>query len=176
MPNLPEVDELERVMDRYGIKASELAKKTGIGKSAISRIVNHKYNPSYETMRLLYSALDQLITSNSRRVSDLMARKVVIADINELLPHVIGKMKKNGFSQIPVLSGGKFAGMVTERSLMVRSDNAQKAADVLGSGYAVMEPDDPLEKARQALLNCQAVVVISNGSLVGILTKTDLIE
>src|SRR5437870_1463333 len=162
-------------MRRYGIKASELGKKARVGKSVISKIVHRKYNPSYETMQLLYNALDQLITSNSRRVSDLMARKVVTADINAPIPQVMEKMKENGFSQIPVVSGGKFAGMVTERSLMLRSENARKASDVLGSGYAVIEPDDPLEKARQALLNCQAVVVLSNGSLVGILTKTDVI-
>ena len=84
-------------------------------------------------------------------------------------------MKKGGFSQIPVISRGKFMGMVTERSILLRREGAVRAGDVLGADYTVAGPDVPLARAKQALATVQAVVLVEDGRLVGLLTKADVI-
>ena len=173
--SLPAIDELAQTLRRYGIRASDLGRKAGVDKTIVSKILNHKYNPSYEMMVRLFGVLDQLIKEDSKRVSDVMVREVVTSDMEDSLPSVISKMRKGGFSQIPVLAKGRFVGMVTERSLMLRGEGASRVGDVLGSDFAVVEPDTPLENARQTLLTCQALVVVQKGTVVGILTKTDFI-
>lgn len=169
------MDELVRALGRYGIRASDLARKADIDKSVVSKILNHRYNPSYKTMVKLFETLDKMVEERAEPVSEVMVRNVVTADIDESIANVIAKMKKGGFSQIPVISRGKFMGMVTERSILLRREGAVRAGDVLGADYTVAGPDVPLARAKQALATVQAVVLVEDGRLVGLLTKADVI-
>ena len=117
-----------------------------------------------------------MIEKGVKPVSDAMVRSIVLSDIDESISGVIAKMRKGGFSQIPVTSRGKFVGMVTERSLLLRREGAARAGDVLGTDYMVVGAETPLDRVRQALTTVQAVVVVQDGRLVGLLTKADVIK
>ena len=176
MFNLPKVDDLKRALAQYGIRAGDLAREAKVDKSIVSKILNRKYNPSYEMMARLFGALNKMIEKGAEPVSDAMIRSIVTSDADESISSVIAKMRKGGFSQIPVISGGKFVGMVTERSLLLRKEGAARAGDVLGGDYMVVGPETPLDRVRQALATAQAVAVVRDGRLVGLLTKADVIK
>jgi len=47
--------------------------------------------------------------------------------------------------------------------------------DAIDYNYAIVEPDTDKEKARQLAKGAQAIIVVKNDKILGILTKTDFI-
>lgn len=55
------MNKLKKEMQSVGITASELAKKSGVDKSTISRILNNKgYNPTIRTWYKLMNSINEL--------------------------------------------------------------------------------------------------------------------
>lgn len=176
--SLPGPDELRKKIDEYHVKASDLAREAGLSKSVVSKMLHRSdYNPPYAKVKKLWQALDKLRGENPESVGDMLERKkgkgrLVTATEDESIEDVVEDMG-DVFSQVPVVRGGKLVGMVTEKSIFGKQGNALQARDVLSGDYAALDPDEPVDKARDLLRHCQAVIVVRNGEPIGILTKPD---
>lgn len=173
--HLADVEELKAKLEKYGIKSADLARGARISKSVVSKILNGKYNPSYSTVEALFGALDTILNEKPTKARDLMKEPVTVPDYAPLRD-IVRILDLKGYSQVPVTRNGKFLGVVTERSILTRSRTAMVARDVLGEDYSVLSPDEPVDKARRLLRDCQAVVLVEAGECVGIVTKTDVIR
>lgn len=182
--SLPGLDELRRRTDEYHVKSSDLAREAGLSKSVVSKILNMKYDPSYSKVQKLWTALEKLRgespdTAEGRIPKDQELRT---AKEDEEIESMLRKMGEK-FDQLPVIRGGRLVGMVTRRSIRKATEKAWKsgrkresalrAKDAISSDYVALDPYEPVEKARQLLDHCQAVIVVRDGKPVGILTEAD---
>jgi cystathionine beta-synthase len=95
---------------------------------------------------------------------------------------VVGIMKENSISQLPVLDQGKLLGLVTEFALLdhmvqggARPDEPI-AALVTNEQMEVVSPDSNLEALAEVFSRGNIAVVLDEESVSGIVTKIDLIS
>lgn len=122
---------------------------------------------------------------NTDRVLDIMAtvgahkRGVISARPSETLSEVIGKMKKHGISQLPVLDGDKVVGIVAETDVLnhlLTGDGDGKVVDVVEANFAIVDPTTSVSVVGQFFKQNKVVVVYDGPKLTGILTKIDFID
>lgn len=101
---------------------------------------------------------------------------------NEALGEVIVRLKREGISQMPVISGsGEPIGMVHELDLLnalvegtqTRMDSVQPLVEPL---QGVIDPEASIEQLRAIFAQDNVAVVVSSGKVIGIITKIDLID
>lgn len=120
------------------------------------------------------------------QVSDVMSKDVAVADIRSTVRDVAGIMRIEDCGFVPVVDGGRLAGVVTDRDLVVRYladaslDGAIEdtpVAEVMTSGDLVtIGPDEKLETVAHmmALRQVRRLVVTQDGAITGVITLGDL--
>jgi cystathionine beta-synthase len=108
-------------------------------------------------------------------------RKIVTTTSTAKVKDVIATLKDLGISQLPVVDKGKLKGIITEVDLlrhMVSGPKTQSSsiAPLLESDYATVTPDTKIELLQGVLADARAAIVTEGESVVGIVTKIDLIE
>ena len=119
------------------------------------------------------------------RVRDVLAAKprhlVVAAAPTDRVREIIERLKIHEISQMPVLSAGKLIGMITEATLLTYlaapGHTVEDAiAPMINRQTVTIAPVQPVAVLMKLFGSGQAVVVVENDRVLGILTKLDLIE
>jgi len=127
------------------------------------------------------------------RVRDIMAEKVVTISADDSLSTVEDIMTLGGLRHIPVVRGGQLVGVVSQRDLLRASLSnlssfgqderraflqAVEIRRVMSSPPIVIDADAPAEQAALVMAERKigCLPVMRKGSLVGILTETDLLR
>jgi cystathionine beta-synthase len=126
------------------------------------------------------------------RVEEVLAAKgaelpqVVTVGAHEKVRQAIDRLQEHGISQAPVVrdEGGdvtSFVGSIRERGLLdriFRDPDALQAdvAQVMAPPLPMVEVDDPVEVAFETFQHAPAVLVAKGGQVLGVLTRTDLLE
>ena len=181
MIKIPELESLTAEIrierERNGIKAYELAKRSGISKSAMSKLENNNLEPSYKLVYKVVKALNELAEFKGSRntVKEKMMKNPISVSPDESITNARKIMKKRDISQIPVIDkNGNILGIITEKSIL-DNQNGIKCSDSMEFNYAILEPDSDLEKAREIIRNTQVILVVEDRRLVGLLTKADFL-
>jgi len=108
-------------------------------------------------------------------------KKIVTTTSTAKVKDVITTLKQLGISQLPVVDKGKLKGIITEVDLLRHMVSGPKTASstiasLLESDYATVTPDTKIELLQGVLADARAAIVISGETVVGIVTKIDLIE
>jgi cystathionine beta-synthase len=117
-------------------------------------------------------------------VRDLLAGKsanVISAKPSDSVRDVIATLKSLGISQLPVLEGGRLRGIVAEvdllRHLVTGEGTLDSAiAPLVESDYATVTPDTKIELLQGVLGDAKLAIVADGDTVVGIVTKIDLID
>ncbi len=122
----------------------------------------------------------------SGSVSELLAtrsRGLVTASCNDTVGGVIGRMKGDGISQMPVVDDdGKLTGLISEVDLlnyMISGSGAMDhpICDIISRNVATVRADTPLDTLSEiAGKGAVAVVVDDDERPTGIITKIDMID
>ncbi len=117
-------------------------------------------------------------------VADLLAAKggeVITAAPGDVVRDVIARMKSYDISQLPVIEHGRLAGLVTEVALLTYLLDAGHGTDdpiapLIEPAPPVVTPEAPVAELADLFGTANAVVVVSHGAVIGIITKIDLID
>jgi cystathionine beta-synthase len=118
-------------------------------------------------------------------VADLLRRrgdrKVIAANRGDTIQRVIGLLKEHSISQLPVLENGRMIGMVAEVDLLNHLVRAEGKLDdpidpLVESDYATVTPATKIVLLKTIFNDAKLVMVQEGDTLVGIITKIDLIE
>lgn len=119
-------------------------------------------------------------------VADVLRNKpnvVITAAPHETKRAVIAKMKQFNISQVPVVSDGKYLGIVSEVTLLnhmlTEPEHSQDETieDIVSTqAAATVTPETSLDSLADAFAQGQVAVVMDDGSVCGIVTKIDLID
>jgi cystathionine beta-synthase len=108
-------------------------------------------------------------------------RKIVTTTSSAKVKDVITTLKELGISQLPVVDKGKLKGIISEVDLLRHMVSGPKTANstigpLLESDYATVTPDTKIELLQGVLADARAAIVMQGETVVGIITKIDLIE
>lgn len=123
--------------------------------------------------------------------ADIMSRDLVTVGPEAPLREVAGLFARHGFTSLPVVDGdGRYQGVIFQLHLIARAqadfrpdgrlsraDGDLRAADVMQSRLAVAAPGTPIAALlpQLAASDIDAVPVLEDGRIAGIVTRTDLI-
>ncbi len=164
------------------LSLGELARAVGRSDATISRIERGQIRPSYELVQKILSYLEELESHASPhlRSRDVMKRDVTTVDGISLVGEAARVMEKGGFSQLPVVEGGRVTGAVSESSLLraLAQPNGRRVRvhDVQEEAYPQVGEDFPADLLASILTRYPAVLILNRGELRGIVTRIDLIR
>lgn len=176
------VAEIRKRRLSLGIPLGELARAVGRSDATLSRIERGQIRPSYDLVQRIdaYLATHEGIAAPHLRARDVVQPTLVTVPAEATLSDVALTMEKGGFSQLPVADGGRITGSVSEtallRALARPNGRRLRVRDVQEGSYPQVDADCPADVLAGLLTRYPAVLVADRGSLVGIVTKTDLIR
>ena len=111
---------------------------------------------------------------------------LVTVNAHDKVRQAIGVLQEYSISQAPVVREpstdvAQLVGSIRERELLdriFRDEDALQAdvAEVMGPPIALVEADEPVEVAFEALQHGPAVIVVKAGRALGVITRADLLE
>ncbi len=131
---------------------------------------------------------------NRDKVRDWMTPHPITIDVSATVVDAINLLKERNIRRLPVVSGGRLAGLITERMLLSYSSGRPTSGDDWELHYQLAKtpvteamnpkphtvtPDTPLADAAQLVHDRKLngiTVVDEGGELVGILTNTNFLE
>jgi predicted transcriptional regulator len=160
----------------------ELARAVGRSDATLSRIERGRIRPSYDLVQRVLAFLEEQEgrAAPALRARDVMNAAPVTVDASSLLSVAAQLMEAGGFSQLPVVEGGRITGALSEaallRALGQPAGRRRRVRDVQEGSYPQVDEEFPADLLAQVLTRYPAVLVLRRGQLRGIVTKTDLIR
>ncbi len=184
---LPSLEEIRGLRIKIGLTQKQLADLVGLSQSYIARLEKGDINPTYENIRKIYSVLESYLDQNLNNeitAKEIMTRNVISINSNDTIEKAINIMINNGISQLPVLDNDIIVGSITEELVNKLLNNEKlknniknkKIKDFMEDSFPQISENTSIKIISYLLKQYQAVLVISKGKLVGIITKTDLIK
>lgn len=181
-PQMVTLEDLKRLRRAAGLTQKELAVKAGVSQSLIARIERGSVDPRFSTVNRILTALRA--PRPTRHAKDLMSYPVEGVNARETVRSAIEKMKRTGFSQLPVLMEGRVVGSLHESAILeriARSSNPEHVLSVvvynlMDKPFPTVSPHEEINKVVSILSSGEpALLVVEDGLPVGIITKIDVL-
>jgi predicted transcriptional regulator len=165
------------------ITQQDLAKLSGIAQPVISRVEEGETaDPSYNTVRSLFRALLRYEKSGKKKdeapmlyADDVMNRNVISVKPEDPAKKAWKLMQTHDFSQLPVIDERhRIVGGITDSNLLSGDTNAL-VKDVMGDTFPVVGTETSLPELAKMVRSHHAVLVMSKGKMLGIVTAYDLV-
>uniref|UniRef100_A0A7C3YF70 CBS domain-containing protein n=1 Tax=Geoglobus ahangari TaxID=113653 RepID=A0A7C3YF70_9EURY len=177
-----EIEEIRRRRKRLGITQKKLAELVGVSQPLIARIESGDVDPKFSLVKKIFEVLGRL-EGMGVTAERIMNTPVVYVDPDANLLEAIDIMREKGFSQLPVIKGNRNVGCITESSILrvilskgVEAARKMKVKDAMNGPLPEVHPNETLENISKMLLNSPALLVVDNSSIVGIITKHDVMK
>ncbi len=174
--SLLEIGPLRR---KYKLSQKELALRAGVSQSFIAKIEAGKIDPTYTRTKNIFLALDDLRVREELKASQLMNTSIRFAQIGDLLKEVVAVMKREGISQMPVLSRERVCGIITEgillKQVLDEKWGSLRVGDVMEEAPPIVSLTSGMKIISQLLQDYPMVLVAEKGDVKGVITKTDLL-
>lgn len=116
------------------------------------------------------------------RIADVMTAQPQAAQAGDSLQSVAEQMQQGDFGSMPVLDGGRVAGIVTDRDIAIRGvakglSPDRPVREVMSSDPVCVSPDCDLQEAAQIMQDKQIrrLYVTEGDELVGVAALADLV-
>ena len=179
---LPALEIIPERRRKLGLTQSQLAELAGVSQSYIAKLEAGNIEPSYVKVKALFEALDRLEQEKQISAGQIMNRSVVGIQMVTSISDAINIMRKNGFSQLPVMDGERSVGSISEGTLLDHMLAARKneslakvVSEIMDEPFPQVGEDAPVSLLSNLLKFYPAVLVQKKGSVVGIITKADLL-
>jgi predicted transcriptional regulator len=174
--------ELRRRRLALGIPLGELARAVGRSTATVSRIERGRIRPSYDLVQKVVAYLDgrEALARPRLTTRDVLHRPLVTVEPTATLAEASRRLEAGGFSQLPVVEGGRPVGAVSEaavlRALQASPSRRVKVREILEPAYPLVDAGFPADLLPAPPATYPAVLVANRGDLEGIVTKADLIR
>lgn len=171
-----ELEEIKEIRRRMGLTQTELAKKSGVSQSLIAKIERGKIDPTYTKTKRIFDVLSNLTKERELKAEDVMNKKIISVKPGDLVKDVVKKMRKYEISQLPVI-GKHVRGIISEGLILENMDKVNvKVEEIMGECPPIIPKKCSMEIVSNLLRYCPILLVIDNGNLVGVVTKSDIIR
>ena len=163
------------------IDAGAIARSFGGGGHARAAAATLHDTTLDQAVSLIWQQLNQTIQP-AVRVADLMSHGAQTLDAGAKLETVVRKMRRIGHEGFPVVEHGQIVGLLTRRDAdraVEHGLGSLTIREVMSAGENTLHPNDPVALLEQRIVASgwgQIPVVDDDGALLGIVTRTDLIQ
>lgn len=162
------------------VHVGELLQKFGGGGHAFASSATVKDIPLVQLLDQLEESL-QLMTRSGCDAAHLMSAPVKTLDITASITAARELMTRFNFNAIPILDGQSLVGVITRQVVEKAAHHKlQKisVAEVMSTDFEVVDPQAPLAELQRGIIdhNQRCIPVLEHGTLVGIVTRTDLLR
>ncbi len=179
-----EPKDISKIRRQLGLTQSELANISGVSQSLIAKIEAGKLDPSFSKYKTIVGALLNLQRKDVKRAQDIMSKEIVYVTKGDGLDKAAKLMREHAVSQLPVYDGTGVIGGISEKTilkLLSESGNPEEVfrkevKEAMDEPFPTISERSPVEVLYPLLEFFQAVLVVSNGRPVGIVTKADLLK
>lgn len=176
--------QLRRIRLQVGYTQAKLADEAGVSQSVIAKLEAGSIDPTYSTLVAISRALNSGISKTGKKAAEVMTSPVTSVQDSTTLSECVEIMKANSISQMPVFSGKKMVGTVTEGQIMDLVSQSKDPSALLRDpvhehvlpAFAVVGKDTPVEALLSMFRFLPAVLVTSGDEVVGIITKIDVLS
>lgn len=182
---LPELSEIRTLRVSLGMSQKELSRRSGVSQAAISKAERGRGDVSYSSAFRIFSALESSKEeTKGGNVESYMKRGIFSAETGDLAEKAIKIMRERGISQLPVFSGGRSVGSVSERTLLEASGRLgmkrlleTRVSSIMQAPFPIVPEGTGIDAASDFLSRFSAILVSDKtGKISGILTRTDLLR
>ena len=161
----------------------ELAERAGVSQSLIARIEKGTVDPRLSTLKKIMNAI--ATAQEEKKAKDIMHTPVYTIKDTDSIRQAVEIMKKNNISQMPVLKNGRVIGSIKESNIIQRMAYGYELEKIFDDPVQTIMDTDFVSVSESTNINevitllhhgQQAVLVVNEGNLVGIITKIDLIS
>lgn len=174
---LPTPEDLREHRHELDLTQSELAEMAEVSQPLIARIEGGDVDPRLSTLRRIVTALNEA-GGSLRRAEDIMHSPVVGIAPDDSVRESIERMSEEGYSQLPVIRDGYPVGIVSNSDIRRIDESASPGelpiADVMRESITTVTPDATLDEVDTHLNHHDAIIVIDDGEMVGIITEADV--
>lgn len=174
--DLPTPADLRERRTDLELTQSELADRADVSQPLIARIEGGDVDPRLSTLRRIVNALDEA-ESAVIHAADIMHEGVVSVAPDQSVREAIDVMVKEGYSQLPVVRDGRPQGIISNTDIrQLDADNVAQlpVAEAMRESITTVEPNATLDEVNAHLNHQDAVMVVSDGQLRGIITDADV--
>ncbi|MEM3608951.1 MAG: CBS domain-containing protein [Candidatus Bathyarchaeia archaeon] len=167
---------LKKLRMEAGLTQKKLADLVGVSQAHIAKVEQGKVDPRLSTVNKI---LEVLTKKRQKRCKDIMTKGVLFARPNDTILKISEVMVRHAISQIPVISGKRVIGTITEETIIrnLRSNLAgEKAKNVMDPPLPTVQEETSIEAVRSLLEKNQGVLVARGKEIVGIITRSDLLK
>ena len=174
--------EIARRRKTLGLTQARLAREAGVSQSLVAKVEAGKADPSYSKAKQVFDSLTRLESEGSLTAADVMHQGVRKARAFDSALKAARLMKRNGLSQLPVVSdeeivvGGLSDSALLEAIASGADLKETRVESVMGEAFPQVAPATPLKTVLELLKSHSAILVYSKGSVKGIVTKTDALD
>jgi predicted transcriptional regulator len=179
---MQELTEIGKIRRKQGLTQSELAKAAGVSQSLVAKLEAGKIEPSYTSVRKLFSALAESEKRAELKAFQLINQKIIFTSPQITVREAILTMKKQGVSQLPVIQKEKVVGLVSEGAILEKMELSPeklfslKVEDIMEEVPPIVSPQTGQEVISHLLRSFPLVLVAERGEVKGVITKSDLLE
>lgn len=180
---LPSLEIIPNRRRKLGLTQSQLANMAGVSQSYIAKLEAGKIEPSYLKVKAIFESLDKLERKKEVQASEIMNRDIVGINSSSTINEAVDRMREHGYSQLPVMEGGKPIGGLSERTVLEKilnpsedvNPSSARVREIMEESFPQVAEDAPLTLISSLLKYYPAILVQNKGELVGIITKADLL-
>jgi len=180
---LPTPEDLKKRRNELGLTQSELAKRAGVSQPLIARIESGDVDPRLSTVRKIFEAFEEANKEQQILIRDLMHSPVIHVSPDDSVEEVVNLMHVHGFSQIPVLEGSVPVGSISEDMIVRLMGESKKkpisqlkVSGIMGESFPTVSPGVSISIVSHILEENPAVLVVEKGTIVGVITKHDVMK
>jgi len=174
-----DVNDLKKIRRQLGLTQSELASKAGVSQSMIAKIEAGLIDPSYSHIKQIFDTLSSMHSGRQKKASDVMAKRLLTVHPDAGLREAIHMMRSHSVSQLPVVKKDALIGMVSESDLLNALSghlNADRVEDIMGDAPPGVAANTSIDVVLNLLKFGPLVAVMDRGVIVGVITKSDIIN
>ncbi len=176
-------EDIRRLRKMMGLTQKKLAKKAGVSQSLIARIEKNSVDPRLSTVRKILGALS--LIKEGKIAKDVMHSPVITVKSKDTVRKAVELMRKHNISQLPVLKEKFMVGSVKESTIIhriIRGGNIRKMFftpiyNIMENPFITVNPSMGIDEVLSIMSSGHpAVLVIDKGTLIGIITKIDVLS
>ncbi len=170
----PEPNTITHRRKRLGITQQGLAREASISQSMLAKIESGKVQPGYAAARRIFEALEAKEIKDGKVAEDVMHGPVIALESNDTVEKAAKIAHEKQISQFPVMRKGVVVGSM-RTSELVGLKHEERVGWSMSEPFPSVGRRTSIGSIIPLVKTQQAVIVVSDGKVVGIITADDLI-
>ncbi len=172
-----DIKSLRKLRRDAGITQTELSIEVGVSQAYIARLESGSLDPKLSVVNKIIEVLNR---RRSTICTELMTPNPITVDARDSVSTAVSLMQERSYSQLPVLRGTQVVGIVNEWDVIRNlQHNLQEISvqSIMSPGNTMMvEGATSIDTIIPLFENFQAILVLNQGRLQGIITRSDLLK